>query len=117
MVKAKAGWVLHPIPTPHFSLDSGASTSAVQSESLGLGSGNSKSVSRPGFSGRVYQRRKIRNHQSLAVWKVKGRQNRMRVRVRARRRLRLFRWLEMRTPFRLLRMYRAVGVENRKSCN
>jgi hypothetical protein len=29
MVKAKAGSVLHPIPTPHFSLDSGASTSAV----------------------------------------------------------------------------------------
>lgn len=29
MVKAKAGSVLHPIPTPHFSLDSGASTFAV----------------------------------------------------------------------------------------
>jgi hypothetical protein len=28
-------------------------------------------VFRPGFSGRVYQRRKLRNHQSSAIWKVK----------------------------------------------
>jgi hypothetical protein len=71
MIKAKADSVLRPIPTPHFSLDAGASTFAVQSESLGLGSAISKSVFRPGFFGQVYQRRKLRNHQSSAIWKVK----------------------------------------------
>jgi hypothetical protein len=71
MIKAKAGSVLRPIPTPHFSLDIGASTSAVESESIGLGFAILKSAIRPGFSGRVYQRRKLQNHQSSAVWKVK----------------------------------------------
>jgi hypothetical protein len=49
----------------------GASTSDVQSESLGLGSTTSKSALRPGFFGRVYQRRKLRKHHSSAVWRVK----------------------------------------------
>jgi hypothetical protein len=71
LIKAKAGSVLRPIPTPHFSLGASASTSAVQSESLGLGSAISKSAFRPGFSGRVYKHRKLRNHQSSAIWKVK----------------------------------------------
>jgi hypothetical protein len=69
LVKAKAGSVLRPIPTPHFSMDAGASTSAVQLAPIGLGSGNSTSASRLGFSSRIYHRRKVRK--STAVWKVK----------------------------------------------
>jgi hypothetical protein len=59
LVKAKAGSVLCPIPTPHFSMDAGASTSVVQSAPIGLGSGNSTSTSRLGFSGWIYQHRKV----------------------------------------------------------
>jgi hypothetical protein len=63
--------VLRPIPARQFSLDAGASTSAVQSESLGLGSAVSRSACRPGFTGRVYQRWKRWNQRSSAVWRVK----------------------------------------------
>jgi hypothetical protein len=52
LVKAKAGSVLRPIPTPHFSLDAGASTFDVQSAPIG--SGNSTSAFRLGFFGQVY---------------------------------------------------------------
>jgi len=74
LFQSKAGSVLRPIPTPQFSLDVGASTSVVQSESLGMGSAISRSAFRPGVPGRVYQRRKIQNHHSSTVWKVKPRQ-------------------------------------------
>jgi len=71
LFKPKAGSVLRPIPARQFSLDAGASTSAMQSELLGLGSAVSRSACRPGFTGRVYQRRKRRNQSSSAVWRVK----------------------------------------------
>jgi hypothetical protein len=92
MIKAKAGPVLRPLPTTQFSLDADASTSDVQSESLGLGSAISKSAFRPGFSSRVYQRRKLRNHHSQLFGKLsRGRLNRLRERVRAGRRMRFLR--------------------------
>jgi len=60
--------VLRPIPARQFYSDAGASSSAVQSEVLGLGSAVQPSVSKPVLSGRVYQRRKRRNQCSSAVW-------------------------------------------------
>jgi hypothetical protein len=71
LFKPKAGSVLRPIPTRQFSLDAGASTSAVQSKSLGTGPAVLRSSCKPGFPGRVYQRRKLRNQLSSAIWKVK----------------------------------------------
>jgi hypothetical protein len=71
MFKTKARSVFRLIPTPQFSLDAGASTSDVQLESLGLVSPISKSTFRLGYPGPVYHSRKLRNHHSSAVWKVK----------------------------------------------
>jgi hypothetical protein len=69
--------VLRPIPARQFYSDAGASSSAVQSEVLGLGSAVQPSVSKPVLSGRVYQRRKRRNQCSSAVWRVKAGQHKL----------------------------------------
>jgi len=71
LFKPKAGSVLRPIPTRQFSLDAGASTSAVPSKPLGMCPAVLKSSCKPGFPSRVYQRRKLRNQSSSTVWRAK----------------------------------------------
>jgi hypothetical protein len=71
LFKSKAGSVLRPVPSRQSSLDAGASPSAGQSETLGSGPAALRSSGKPGFPGRVYQRRKLRSQLSSAVWKIK----------------------------------------------
>jgi hypothetical protein len=71
LVKPKDGSVLQPIPTRQFALDAGASTSNVQPKSWATGPVMLRPSGKPDFPGRVYQRRKIWNKSSSAVWKVK----------------------------------------------